>query len=253
MGQWDVVIKSIKESDVVVEVVDARVVGETRSKTLERLIEKLGKKLIIVVNKTDLVPREFDDLIRRDIKKEYDVVSVSTKERKGTGFLKGAIKKHSPRTVSVIGYPNTGKSSLINMLSHRSSARTSSVPGYTTGAQWIRFTKDIKLLDTPGVLPAGEKFSVFTSSIRPEKLKVAQVAAMELLSKIMDALGSNIDEVYNVPLVDVDTYLEDVAKKRNFLMKGGVDVERAARQVILDWNTGKLTAWWYDECCDQDV
>jgi len=245
MGQWDVVICAIKESDVVLEVIDARVASETRSSKVEELVPKLGKKLVVVINKSDLVPKEFDERIRREIMKEYDVVSVSTKARKGTGFLKGAINKYKPRTVCVVGYPNTGKSSLINMLSHSSGARTSSVPGYTQGVQWIRLSKKIKLLDTPGVLPAEEKLSVFRSSIRPEKLKVAQVVAQELLLKIKDAEGNNISDVYKLPLGNVEGYLSLVAHKRNYLMKEGVDVGRAARQVILDWNSGKLTGWWF--------
>ncbi len=245
MGQWDIVICAIKESDVVLEVVDARVASETRSSKVEELVQKLGKKLVVVINKSDLVPKEFDDRIREEIKKEHDVVSVSTKMRKGTGFLKGAVKKYKPRTVCVVGYPNTGKSSIINMLSHSSGARTSPVPGYTKGVQWIRLSKAIKLLDTPGVLPAEEKLSVFRSSVRPEKLKVAQVAAQELLEKIKDAEGNNIFDVYKVELDEVEGYLSLVALRRNYLMKGGVDVERAARQVIADWNCGKLTGWWY--------
>ncbi len=245
MGQWDVVICAIKESDVVLEVIDARVASETRSSKVENLVRKLRKNLVVVINKSDLVPKEFDDRIREEIKKEYDVVSVSTKARKGTGFLKGAIGKYKPNKVSVIGYPNTGKSSLINMLSHSSGARTSSVPGYTKGVQWIRLSKQIKLLDTPGVLPMDEKFSVFRSSIRPEKLKVAQVAANELLEKIKAGEGNNLHEIYKIPLDDIDGYLSQIAQKRNYLIKGGVDIERAARQVINDWNCGKLTGWWF--------
>jgi len=245
MGQWDLVISSIKESDLVLEVIDARAAKETRSEKLEKLIETLGKKLIIVVNKSDLVPNEFDKKLRDDIKKSYDVVSVSTKERKGTGFLKGAMKKYNPKNVSVVGYPNTGKSSLVNMLSRSSGAKTSSVPGYTRTVQWIRISDSIKLLDTPGVIPSDERFSVFTGSVRPEKLKNPQQEAFMLISKIKAAEGSNIEAIYKIPLNDPENYLEEFAKKRNYLMKGGFDADRAARQIILDWNTGKLTAWWY--------
>lgn len=245
MGQWDLVISSIKESDIVLEVIDARAAKETRSEKLEKLIESLGKKLIIVINKTDLVPNEFDRKIRDDIKKSYDVVSVSTKERKGTGFLKGAMKKYNPKNVSVVGYPNTGKSSLVNMLSRSAGAKTSSVPGYTRTVQWIRISEGIKLLDTPGVIPSDEKFSVFTGSVRPEKLQNPQHEAFMLLEKIKSAEGSNIEGLYKIPFNDLENYLEEFAKKRNYLIKGGFDTDRAARQIILDWNTGKLTAWWY--------
>ncbi|MFH1126534.1 MAG: GTPase [archaeon] len=254
MGQWDLVIVSIKESDMVLEVIDARVARETRSLKLEELVEKMGKKLIIVINKTDLVSADFEKKIRAELKKEHEIVSVSTKDRKGTGFLKGAIKKYNPKLVCVVGYPNCGKSSIINMLAHTSGAKTSSVPGYTKHAQWIRLSKETKLLDTPGVVPSDEKFSVFTGSVRPEKLKVAEVAAAQLLVKIKDdAEGTNIEEFYKVPLDDVDEFLSALALKRNYLLKGGFDVERAARQVIRDWNTGKLTAWWYDAGRDKDV
>lgn len=253
MGQWDLVIMSIKESDMVLEVIDARVARETRSIKLEELVERMGKKLIIVINKTDLVPDDFEKKIRAELKCEHEVVSVSARGRKGTGYLKGAIKKYYPKLVCVVGYPNCGKSSIINMLAHSSGAKTSSVPGYTKHAQWIRLSKETKLLDTPGVVPSDEKFSVFTGSVRPEKLKVAELAAARLLVKIKDGEGTNIEELYKVPLEDVDEFLPALALKRNYLMKGGVDVERAARQVIRDWNTGKLTAWWYDDGRDKDV
>ena len=104
------IIKRITEkADVVIEVLDARMPELTRNKRLE---ERITKPLIIVANKVDLISR-------RAIGKLKDYVKVSSKKGQGIGTLIRLIKsktKWKQPWVAVIGYPNTGKSSLINQL-----------------------------------------------------------------------------------------------------------------------------------------
>ncbi|MEO2152606.1 MAG: GTP-binding protein, partial [Thermococcus sp.] len=111
---WRVVREVIDEADVIVEVVDARDPIGTRNRKLERLVQEEGKPLLIVMNKADLVPREWAEEYKR--KSEIPVVFISARERKGTGILRRELKKLAKPLlnekekvkVALIGYPNVG-------------------------------------------------------------------------------------------------------------------------------------------------
>ena len=150
----------IRISDVILQVLDARFLEETRNPELEKMVKDMGKILVNVLNKVDLV-----DL--RELRENQILVGLepyvlfSSSKRIGLGKLRERIKisvkkfigKHNKAHVGVIGYPNTGKSSLINSLSGRSKSGTAAEAGFTKGIQKIRFSKDILILDTPGVIP----------------------------------------------------------------------------------------------------
>ena len=243
---WNIVVGTIKEADIVLEVADARCVTATRSTKLEKLVKSMDKKLVLIINKCDLVPREF----LKEIGKNANIsnVFVSAKKRKGTRELKDAIYMRSNKNklsqVCVIGYPNTGKSSIINLLVRKQSAKASSQPGYTKSMQWIKLQDNIRLLDTPGVVPSEESFSVFKSGIRPETSGDIERYAEELLETIKVARGNNLTEFYNIEYEDVDQFLGAIAKKMGYMLKGGIpDTVKAARKLIIDWNNGDVTAW----------
>jgi len=257
---WNRVLKMIKESDVVIEVLDARVPFETRSMKLEEITEKFGKKLFIVINKSDLVPSSFLREIKQKLKEEGKKVFVaSTTERKGALYLKKVLKRMSRKKdirVCFVGYPNTGKSSLINFLALRQSARTSSQPGFTKGEQWIVLKKvkkekkgggegRILLLDTPGVLPIEEGFSIIKGNVRVEREESLIPYVVDFLNLVLNK-ENNFAEKYNIEETnDGETFLERTAEKFNMRTKGGnLDLERASRKIIADWNSGKLSAWW---------
>src|SRR3989304_3745068 len=125
----------IRTSDIILEVLDARFIDETRNKELEEMILELGKKIIFVLNKADLV----DSAVLKksgklDELKPYILLSCRTKL--GRGDLRTRIKieaksmkQERPTHIGIIGYPNTGKSSIINLLSGRGSAGTASESG----------------------------------------------------------------------------------------------------------------------------
>ena len=134
---WDIVEDVIKESDIVLEVLDARMPELTRNKKAEEFVESKEKPMILVMNKIDMAPKQFVKEERNRINKIYPCVSVSVKKRKGIVSLRRKIfeimKKGSREEeqikVGVIGYPNTGKSSLINILAGRKKALTGPRPG----------------------------------------------------------------------------------------------------------------------------
>ncbi|MCC6066061.1 MAG: 50S ribosome-binding GTPase, partial [Thermofilum sp.] len=131
---WAIVRKVVREADVVLEVVDARDPMATRSRELERMAAEEGKKLVIVINKADLVPREVLEEWKRVLSREYPTIYVGARERLGTRFLWRIIKRVTgkrPVVVAVVGLPNVGKSTILNVLKGRHSVSTSPVPGWT--------------------------------------------------------------------------------------------------------------------------
>jgi len=251
MDLWRLVKREISNSDAAIEVVDARCPNETRSKKLERIMRERDIPFWIVMNKVDIVPKSFADKAKKSILEEsnaVDVVHVSTKKYYGFNILKRSLKENLEHKgkikIVVIGYPNVGKSSLINMLSRRGKVGVAPKPGFTRGKQWIRISKNILMSDTPGVLDIKEAGELWRRVLFPSG--DLEGAALFLLDKIMNAEGNNFKKVYKIELLeDKEKMLELLAKRFNFVKRGNVpDVIRAAKRVIDDWNACKLAAWW---------
>ena len=158
---WYIVENIIDNSDYVIEVVDARMIEMTRNKKAEDMVRKKRKKLIIVANKSDFVSRDYLDNYKKNYKIPFFYVSI--RDRKGVTLLKknlfriiGKRSSYDYINIGVIGYPNTGKSSLINALCGRKALGVGSKPGRTRGYQWVRMTENIRFIDTPGVIPMAD-------------------------------------------------------------------------------------------------
>src|SRR3989338_68180 len=136
---WIVVDNIIRKADVILEVLDARMPSITRNTQLEQEIAKYGRQLIIVINKTDLIGKDAMQILKSEFSGTKHIFC-SCKEFTGVGMLIGLIKRSMNKEiikVAVIGYPNTGKSSIINLLSRGGRAKTSSESGITRGIQLI--------------------------------------------------------------------------------------------------------------------
>ncbi len=238
-------LQTISEADVVLEIVDARAPNRTRCPPTEKKAEKSGKRVIIGINKADLVDRGWLEQKKKEMIEEtgYRVVYYSAKTREGTRALRTAIgieTKKAGKTdrarVCVVGVPNTGKSTTINTLVGRRVAGTSPRPGYTRGQQWVRLSRRILLLDTPGVLaPSDPSFGIILDP-RRETIEKAK-ALLSLLSNTKN----NLSEVYGIEWRD--DFLEGLARQKKMVLKGGEpDLERAAKRIIDDWHSGRLTA-----------
>jgi hypothetical protein len=143
--------------------------------------------------------------------------------------------------VGVIGYPNVGKSSVINLLKGRGSAGTSPQAGFTRGYQFVRLSKRIVLIDTPGVLARERKGETFAAKIgarNPQQLKDPDLAAMALIEELEGA----VERHYGVPSGgEPEDILERIARKQNYLKRGGgLDIDRMARRIVQDWQHGKI-------------
>lgn len=157
----------IKFVDIVVELLDSRAPLSSINPDFEKLISH--KKRLVVLTKSDLadkamtpklvevLKKQFDDVLVVDLKKKDSVklisksIAVLGKEKHQKEISKGM--KPQPLKVAIIGIPNVGKSSLINLLAGRRSAAVENKPGLTRGEQWVKVSNDFLLLDTPGILP----------------------------------------------------------------------------------------------------
>ncbi len=238
----------IKKSDILLEILDARFPEETRNIEIEEQIKKLNKKIIYALNKSDLIYK------KKDINLNPQAL-ISCKQRKGIKKLRDLIKRESKSilkskekiNVGVIGYPNTGKSSLINILIGKASAGTAAQAGFTRGIQKLKLGNKIILLDSPGVIPKKEY-----STHKKEKIaqfgklggkSYSQIKEPELVvHKIIKEHPDALEKQYKIDSKgDSEILIEKLGKRKGFMKRGGlVDEDKTARFILKDWQRGKI-------------
>lgn len=238
---WKIVDSVISQADIVLMVVDARMVEKTRNVEIERKVAASKKTLITVINKADLADK--DELEK--YKKQLDpCVFVSAREFYGMTMLRHLILEKSRGeavSVGVVGYPNTGKSSVINALKGKASAGVSPVSGYTKGKQDVRVDSKILVIDTPGVLADDDVKSSDELVITASKtdVKDPEMAAFKLLKQYKLEIMFHYD--LEGKFEDEEELLEAIAVRLNRKISGGhPDTETAARIVLQDWQKGRI-------------
>lgn len=147
-------------------------------------------------------------------------------------------------TVGVIGYPNVGKSSVINSLKRSKVCAVGSTPGLTKASQEISLDKNLKLLDCPGIVFSQSSGKDAAESILRNCVKVEMlddpVAPVEVI--LRRCKMEQLMTIYNIPpFLSVTDFLIHIARVRGRLRKGGVaDLHSAAVSVLQDWNKGRI-------------
>lgn len=256
----ELVEKIIIVSDIILEILDARFIEETRNKELEKEIKKQKKKIIFVLNKSDLVEK-----IKTKLK---PYVAISCTKKRGARELRALIQKEAKTlkkktgkvlrgdkikesksekiTVGVIGYPNTGKSSTINLLVGKPKAKIASVAGYTKNLQKVKLTNEIQLIDSPGVIPK-EIYSGTDKEALAQHTKVggrsySQVKDPETIVAKLLLEFPQIEEFYKISAnSDAEILIEELGRKKGYLKKGGqVNEDQTARLILKDWQEGRI-------------
>lgn len=247
----DLLLRLIKVSDLILEILDARFVEETRNQEIENLILNKGKKIIYVLNKADLTNK-------KELEEPRPYIYVSCRTRKGINELRNLIKMEAQRVlkennhyervqVGVIGYPNTGKSSVINLLKGKPSAGVGAQAGFTKGIQKIKLTSEILLLDSPGVIPD----SKYSSENQAKMSEHAKVCARDynrvknpdiIINDLMNQYPKVFENFYSLnDFDDSEILFEKLGRQWNFLKKGNlVDTDKVARKILKDWQEGRI-------------
>ena len=196
--------------------------------------------------------------------KGFTVLETDCKNRKGTNqfgpavrtLLRDKIQKYAEKgqvgrtlRVMVVGIPNVGKSTFINQVAGRKSAKAENRPGVTRGKQWITVEKGLELLDTPGILwpkfedpEVGVKLA-FTGAVKDNVVDTETLAChlMEVLAK---GYPRALESRYKIQVPESARgweLLELAGRKRGMLISGGeVDLERMSRVLLEEYRSGKL-------------
>ncbi|HHU71598.1 MAG TPA: ribosome biogenesis GTPase YlqF [Clostridiales bacterium] len=258
---------NIKLIDVVIELVDARVPLSSKNPDIDKLAQ--NKSRVILLNKHDMADPTYTNQWKKYFEdKGYFVSLVNSRSGQGVKQVKDIVNKaceekiardrrrgilNRPVRAMVVGIPNVGKSTFINSFVGKASAKTGNKPGVTKGKQWIRISKNIELLDTPGLLwpkfedtKVGVKLAII-GSINDTILDTRELA-LELILFLNKYYKSLLVKRYDIviedeinDLKDAARLLEAIAIKRSCLLKGGEpDLERAANLFIDDFRSVKL-------------
>ncbi|PVV01863.1 hypothetical protein BB560_003706 [Smittium megazygosporum] len=252
---WNELYKVIDSSDVVIHVLDARNPLGTRCIHVENYLKKEAphKHLIYVLNKVDLVPNWVTSRWVKYLSRERPTLafhaSVNNSFGKGTliQLLRQFSKLHSDKkqiSVGFIGYPNTGKSSIINTLRKKKVCSVAPLPGETKVWQYITLMRRIYLIDCPGIVQASSSDSqadiVLKGSIRTNLLNSPQDYIDEILYKRVKP--EYVTRTYNIEnWENTEDFLKLLAKSTGKLNKGGEpDLHVVSIMVLNDFMRGKL-------------
>ncbi|XP_009994991.1 PREDICTED: nucleolar GTP-binding protein 2 [Chaetura pelagica] len=250
---WGELYKVIDSSDVVVQVLDARDPMGTRSPHVESYLkkEKHWKHLIFVLNKCDLVPTWATKRWVAILSQEYPTLAFHASLT--NPFGKGAFiqllrqfgKLHSDKkqiSVGFIGYPNVGKSSIINTLRSKKVCNVAPIAGETKVWQYITLMRRIFLIDCPGVVyPSGDTETdiVLKGVVQVEKIKSPEDHISAVLER---AKPEYIRKTYKIDSwKDTEEFLEKLAARTGKLLKGGEpDTQTVSKMVLNDWQRGRI-------------
>ena len=256
--------QSVPLADGIIYVLDARCPASSFN---PKLLKMSGSKPVLYVfNKGDLADERADNLLRLIGENAVKINAVNSSSRREIISAINALVADKRRKslekgyskvfrVMVVGVPNTGKSTVINLLAGARRTVTGDKAGVTRGKQWIRLD-GFELLDTPGTMPPAfenQTFArrlAFVGSINDDILDLDDVA-LELLDELYEKYPKRLQERYGITGGSKLEMLDCVCARRGFVLRGGeYDYERAERAVIDDFRKGRLGRITLDSSAD---
>ena len=262
--------EDIKFVDLVAELVDARIPISSRNPDIDELVA--GKPRLVILNRADQADPamnerwkawfkaqgcavlETDAKTGRGVNQFSSIIRETLKDKLEAWKEKGQVGR--PIRAMVVGVPNVGKSTFINQVAKRKSAKAGDRPGVTRGKQWVAVDSGLDLLDTPGILwPKFEDETTglhlaFTGAVKAEIMDL-ETLSCHLMEKLADSYPKMLTERYKITVPERTgeevgleygyDLLERAARKRGFLISGGdCDTERMARILLDEFRGGKL-------------
>lgn len=255
--------ENLKLVDVIIEMLDARVPLSSRNPEILKIAN--NKPRIVVLNKIDLADDEITKKWVAILKEEgAEVVTVNARDGKGMNNVMTAAKIackekiernkargiiNRPIRAMIVGIPNVGKSTFINKLVGKSSAKTGNRPGVTKGKQWLKVKKDFELLDTPGLLwPKFEDQNVGIALALIGSIKEELLDTRELAFHMIDFMRNNykkifldkydISDIENKELMEI---LSEITCIRKLMKAGNIpDTDRMAIILLDEFRNGKF-------------
>lgn len=245
--------KEVPLADGIIYVLDARCPAASFNPVLKKLAG--NKPVLYILNKCDLADERVDAMLKI-IPNSVKINAANANSRRDiTGAINALVAEKREKNLAkgyskifrflVIGVPNTGKSTIINLLAGSRRTVTGNKAGVTRGKQWIRLD-GFELLDTPGTMPpACENQShalhlAYVGSINDDILDLDDIA-LELLGEIGEKYPKRLFERYGIEGGSKLEMLDKVCAKRGFILRGGeYDYERGIRAVIDDFRKGRL-------------
>lgn len=256
------IAEQIKNVDAVCEILDARIPVSSRNPDVDELTA--GKPRMVVLNRVDQADPEGTKRWAEHFRaKGYAVLESDAKSGVGTAKFAGAVRElladklrayaekgMTGRVVRVmiLGIPNVGKSTFINKVAGRKTAKTEDRPGVTRSKQWVPIDRNLELLDTPGILwpkfddqMVGLRLALI-GSIKDEILNIDELS-LELISYLKENYAGTLAARYEVEetVERPVELLEAIAQKRGCVQRGNeIDYSKAAALVVDDFRSGRL-------------
>ena len=257
-------LKVIDASDVLCEILDARDPLGTRCSYLENFVKKNcpHKHIIYILNKCDLVPIYVTAAYIKYLSKFYPTIAFHASITNPFGkpalfqILRQFDALHKDKkniSVGFVGYPNVGKSSVINSLKKQKCCKAAPIPGETKVWQYIALTKRIYLIDCPGVVyeeGQSEMDRVLKNVVRAEKIEEPMIFVQGILDRVHPEIMKKIYKINS--WTDTEDFVKQCANKYGKLVKGGdPDYKATAKIILLDWQRGKIP--YYVEPPKEDI
>ncbi len=254
--------EDLKLVDAVVEVLDARIPLSSKNPDIDELCR--NKPKIVLLNKSDMA----DDSVTEQWISHYQkqgIVALRVNCSNGDGLkripsdLKSLLQEKlsrnaekgifKPIRIMVVGIPNSGKSSFINRMANKQRLKTEDRPGVTVHKQWVKISREIELMDTPGILwpKLGEErvalHLAFTGAIKSQILDVEELG-VHLIEYMMTHHKEKLEERYRIVIEEFDDKLsvyDKIALKRGYIFKkDDPDYERCANALLDDFKNARF-------------
>lgn len=252
--------ENLKLVDIVFELLDSRIPISSTNPEIDEIVG--NKPRVVILNKSDLSNGDANSkwinyfkkkgitaipvnaVGNKGIKKIIDEANIAMSEKLERLRQRGI--KNRPIRAMIVGIPNVGKSTLINALAGKKSARTGNRPGVTKGNQWIKLKGNLELLDTPGILwPKFEDQNVgrklaFTGAIKDEIMDI-ETLSLRLLERLLVIAPSLLEERYKIEIGDLLPLevMEEIGRKRGCIIKRGeIDYTRTAHIILDEFRRG---------------